>query len=274
MKTPQKDPKNKESWYVLRNGHHLGPYSMEEIQKSFDDDKLQDSDVVWKVGLKNWIPLTKLIPRKQNVVIPTQIEEPPQKEMPKRESNLPLKILVLFPILILVGAIYFLYPRNEGPRLPFSQLDSKTYQKLEQALKAKAPTNELILSKDTRELWLATSKTGDYSAQLNLKSVKGAILGDREVILNSKAELSNNWARFYTFDLDKGTKIIPGYYNYIVKLIPNNSNEGFNQIIARVLPFLIAPKLEEVFSGKILFSPDSQDIFQKKLTEYKINVQE
>jgi hypothetical protein len=247
---------------------------MEEIQKSFDDDKLQDSDVVWKVGLKNWIPLTKLIPKKQTIVIPTQIEEPPQKEMPKRESNLPLKILVLFPILILVGAIYFLYPRNEGPRLPFSQLDSKTYQKLEQALKAKAPTNELILSKDTRELWLATSKTGDYSAQLNLKSVKGAILGDREVILNSKAELSNNWARFYTFDLDKGTKIIPGYYNYIVKLIPNNSNEGFNQIIAKVLPFLIAPKLEEVFSGKILFSPDSQDIFQKKLTEYKINVQE
>ncbi len=230
--------------------------------------------MVWKVGLKNWIPLKKLIPKKQSMVIPSQIEELPQKELPKRERNLPLKILVLFPVLILFAAIYFLYPRNEGPRLPFSQLDSKTYQKLDQTLKAKAPIKELILSKDTRELWLAISNTGDYFAQVNLKSVEGAILGDREVILNSKAELSKNWARFYTFDLDKGTKIIPGYYNYTVKLIPNNSNEGFNQIIAKALPFLITPKLEETFSGKILFSPDTQEIFQKKLAEYKIKVRE
>ncbi len=245
---------------------------MEDIQKSFDEDKLLDTDVVWKVGLKNWIPLTKVILKKPSVQEnPSEIDfqPPPLPEKSKKGSNLPLKILAFIPIVILFGGFYFLYPRNIGPKLPFSQLDNKSFQKIGQILKAGKPVRELILSKDAREIWFATSLSGTFSAQLNLKSIQGSILGNREVILNSKSELSNNWARFYTYDLERGTKIIPGYYAYTLRLIPRESKEGFNYVISKIAPFLKDPKTDEIFTGKILFSPDSKEDFQKKLDEYK-----
>ena len=245
---------------------------MEDIQKSFDDDKLLDTDVVWKVGLKNWVPLTKVVVKKPSVQ-ETSLELPPSlPERPKKQSTLPLKILAFIPILILFAGFYFLYPRNIGPKLPFSQLDSKTHRKFEQMLKTVKGVRELILSKDAREIWLATSMPGTYSAQLNLKSIQGSILGDREIILNSKSELSNNWARFYTYDLDKGTKIIAGYYSYSLNLIPIESKGGFNYVISKIAPFLNDPKTDEIFTGKILFSPDSKEDFQMKLTDYKFKV--
>ena len=119
---------------------------------------------------------------------------------------------------------------------------------------------------------MAISKKGTYFAKLNLKSKNGSILGEREIILNSKSEFSENWARFYTFEIDKGTKIIPGYYEYTLKLVPNDSKEGLNKFISMIAPFLADPKMEENFSGTILFSPDSKEIFQKKLVEYKSNL--
>ena len=108
---------------MLRNGHHLGPFSLEEIQKSFDEDKLLDSDVVWKVGLKNWIPLTKLVPKKtKGQEIAVDIVPPPITKELKPKSNFLLKFLAFFPLLIIAVGFYFLYPQKAALRFPFLNL--------------------------------------------------------------------------------------------------------------------------------------------------------
>ncbi len=248
----------------------MGPFSLEEIQKSFDEEKLQDSDVVWKVGLKGWMPLSRLMNKSSLASEKSNPAVEIVKPNIKKKSQ--LKIWAFIPIFFMGVGFYFLYPTKSGPKLPFSQLDHKTYQKIDQELKNGKPVKDLILSKDSREIWLAISKKGTYFAQLNLKSVSGSIIGDREIIINSHSELMDNWARFYTFDLEKGTKIAQGYYSYTLTLTPKQEGKGLSYLFSKISPLFGELKTEETLTGTLFFSSDNKETFQKKLNDYKTKI--
>lgn len=49
-----------DQWYVGRNGQKAGPYTTEQIRQMAVAGQLVPSDLLWKQGLENWVPLTQV----------------------------------------------------------------------------------------------------------------------------------------------------------------------------------------------------------------------
>lgn len=51
---------NGKHWYIARGDNEYGPYQSTELQAMANGGRLVPTDLVWKEGLKEWIPATKL----------------------------------------------------------------------------------------------------------------------------------------------------------------------------------------------------------------------
>lgn len=49
-----------DQWYVGRNGQKAGPYTTEQLRQLAAGGKLVPSDLLWKQGLANWVPLAQV----------------------------------------------------------------------------------------------------------------------------------------------------------------------------------------------------------------------
>ncbi|MDH5581796.1 MAG: DUF4339 domain-containing protein, partial [Bdellovibrionales bacterium] len=73
-------------WFIYKGDHHTGPYDIEDVHKMFLDGNVEDSDLVWKEGLSNWVSLKILLqehgvevqrPKKTKFKFPTIVDTPP-----------------------------------------------------------------------------------------------------------------------------------------------------------------------------------------------------
>ncbi len=46
--------------YITKGGNPLGPFSLDEVRRQRNAGTIQDSDLAWHEGLKEWIPLTQI----------------------------------------------------------------------------------------------------------------------------------------------------------------------------------------------------------------------
>lgn len=49
-----------DQWYVGRSGQRAGPYTTEQVRQMAAAGQLLPSDLLWKDGLENWVPLTQV----------------------------------------------------------------------------------------------------------------------------------------------------------------------------------------------------------------------
>lgn len=49
-----------DQWYVGRNGQKAGPYTTEQLRQLAVAGQLVASDLLWKQGLEQWVPMTKV----------------------------------------------------------------------------------------------------------------------------------------------------------------------------------------------------------------------
>lgn len=48
--------------YVGRNGKQIGPFTLERVQEKLEDGDLRLSDLGWREGMKDWVPLREMLP--------------------------------------------------------------------------------------------------------------------------------------------------------------------------------------------------------------------
>ena len=46
--------------HVARNGHRMGPFSLEEVNRRLGAGSLSPSDLAWYEGIPNWVPLSEV----------------------------------------------------------------------------------------------------------------------------------------------------------------------------------------------------------------------
>lgn len=47
-------------WYIIREKEHVGPYSLEDLQEFFHDNKIQLDTAIWKTGLEEPVPYRQI----------------------------------------------------------------------------------------------------------------------------------------------------------------------------------------------------------------------
>jgi hypothetical protein len=264
-------------WYLLKKGHHTGPFARREILRQIEQKEISGQDQVWKPGLDNWIHIENLeefyptpppLPVAEEKVEERPIAVEEVVGLEPEVKNSPFKYALLLVPFMVIGFIYYYLTIPPKRFLPFTRLDKVVVSKLNNQILDKNFKGELILSKDGRELWLATGREGLFHVELVLNSIDGEILSARKVRVVSKTRLEQNWARFNVFDLEYGTKIVPGKYAYSLIARPLGPKEKLDKFIKKMRK---APVGSEDFtlSGEILFTRDSREEFTKKLTDYK-----
>ena len=57
-------------WYYSDNGHKQGPFDSSQLKNLVQQGRIKPTDVVWRAGLKNWVPAAKvqgLFPNSTNI---------------------------------------------------------------------------------------------------------------------------------------------------------------------------------------------------------------
>lgn len=69
-------------WYYIKDGQKVGPISLEDVHQLMQRRQLSASDLVWKNGLENWMPIKEipeLSPLDKTTVAPNISAEPRQR---------------------------------------------------------------------------------------------------------------------------------------------------------------------------------------------------
>ena len=65
-------------WFIYKGDHHTGPYHFEDVERMLGEGMVESSDLVWKEGLNDWVPL--------QILLNDSIEIPPIPE-PKEDTR-------------------------------------------------------------------------------------------------------------------------------------------------------------------------------------------
>jgi hypothetical protein len=57
-------------YHVIKDGQQIGPFSVLEIENLLQKGRFLSSDLVWKVGMSDWIAISTLFPSFTTIVPP------------------------------------------------------------------------------------------------------------------------------------------------------------------------------------------------------------
>lgn len=262
-----------QDWYLLKKGHHTGPFTNRDLLRQIEKNEVKGDDRVWKQGLDNWVrvgDLNELDPTPPPIPIveeKIEIKEEVEAE-PEKVKGSPLKYTLLLIPFMVIGFVYYYLTIPPKRFLPFDRLEKVQVERLNKAITNKSFKGELTLSKDAKEIWLATSKEGPFQVELTLSSIDGKILSNRKVRITSKSTLDQNWARFHIFDLEYGTKIVPGKYNYSLNARPVGPKDTLEKFWQKMKKEPIGSKSFKL-TGEILFTNVKPAELAIKIAELK-----
>ena len=78
-------------FHIDRDGHRLGPFTLEEINESLEEGTLSPSDLAWEEGVEDWRPLSDI----PGVVLPGLSFTPEKKSNPFKAVLISLLILAV-----------------------------------------------------------------------------------------------------------------------------------------------------------------------------------
>jgi len=118
--------------------------------------------------------------------------------------------------------------------------------------------------------YLGTNFGLDGKAHIRLSSVSGKILGHSPVTFSMSAPLKNGAAKFSTIIMEKGLRVVPGEYNYIVSFIPSGHKARIQDKLRGFgISIFDLETRKNNFKGKDIFYGRGERAFLKKLKLFK-----
>lgn len=240
----------KKEWYIFINSGHIGPYSLIEMKAFYDKRDIKENTMIWKEGMKEWLPLKKVdlftqfsgdvppplpseifnLPKTvETLSIPSILQPAPEEvyraEVPlaiKTKSALPLKIISSFVLLIILAAGVFIYKESAMPDLHIKGISPYNREQLENqlAIDEKNMSFAVALSMDKGNLWVVSNQKENLSVTIDLAADPKRILGDenqKDVLVRLRGMIVNHLGHFITMKILKGEKFYPGEYNVHIK---------------------------------------------------------
>jgi hypothetical protein len=62
--------------YILQNGEQAGPYTRDQLQQFLAAGQVQGTDLAWREGLAEWVPLASIVPVLAGKPSPAPVERP------------------------------------------------------------------------------------------------------------------------------------------------------------------------------------------------------
>jgi hypothetical protein len=290
-------------WYVFYKDYHKGPFSKNDIILNIENGDIDAESLVWKHGLKDWIKAVdglknddweclNLTNREEEIVeetippaIPLNISkvEPPQLPIQETECyqndnvvNLRARPFIFFFIYVaLIYCIVMIVRHYEVPRdiIIFSNKDQLRFKKLISSTTNKA-NFEIYLSKDGN-YYLASNLSANLNLFVHLKSIDKKILSKEPVSSWAFLTMKNHLAKMKRMILQKGEKIVPGYYTAMINVQNDSLKNKVFQLLKPLKISLIDKhlNLNNIFIKKtILISAKSSENIEKILKKYNFTV--
>lgn len=127
---------------------------------------------------------------------------------------------------------------------------------------------DLALTVNGKEIWLASNISDEAVLQMTLTSKPNRILSNQEVIVESRAKLTNHQARFSKMRMLKGTAFVPGEYAFKIKMKKIHFINTFIPTL-QSLGFFAALNTDEVLTGDAIIYSGSKTDFEYRLIEYR-----
>jgi len=73
--------------FLAKNGQQQGPYSSEDIQQAISIGQISPSDLAWKEGMPDWVPVSTLIPTTVSAMVHPVASSAPQQPVSGLNAN-------------------------------------------------------------------------------------------------------------------------------------------------------------------------------------------
>jgi hypothetical protein len=252
MTLPNFDWTDKDSvkWFIMLPTGHLGPYSLNSLERMRLEKRVAPTVKIWAEGLTEPVTLKKAlefdemgelppIPEDEIPPLPfdteersdpslsSEIPEVPEQEVEegKKAVKIPVwgfvSLAVLLVVFFALGSIIKNSENFEVARLPKMSVELHKRVLAENQFGGwdKKIFFKEYLPQDHSQIWLVTSSYQTCQVEAIFRSIKDKLLTntDAQVDFKSVGKLENHVVEFSSIDFLVGNKIIPGLYEMDVK---------------------------------------------------------
>ena len=257
-------------WFLLYPSGHEGPYSLNQLEHFYKNNKIDGYIRVWAEGLGGPVLFKSLLtveeepldlpplPEEEFSLPPLPIEEV-ELEAEKSITEVPAQkksrsFVLVFAILGLVGFALFQWIKTQESftlrRYP--KMSLQLFKKLQSEYAQFDGWDKKIFFKeasppDLSRIWLITSSFQKCEVDVTFTSIKDKLLSAKqeEVQFRSSGVLEQHVVEFSTFDFVHGSKIIPGLYEMDVMA----KNCEWGSFVAKVANLFQAP--DQTYMGRL-----------------------
>lgn len=128
---------------------------------------------------------------------------------------------------------------------------------------------KVFVSKNNKELILATNLPHEAKAYLTLSSVSKRVIGKGEVVVSANSKIQNGMAKFTKLSLIKGEKFLPGEYYVKVSTVPTGIREKVAKFLSSKLHIdILSPNQTHRYRGKDFIFQGTKEEFSHRLKAY------
>lgn len=284
--------KNSVRWFLLLPSGHEGPYSLGQLVKFVDENRIKSSQLIWAEGLRESVSVIDSHKRSQRSQpdlhlteftpppIPYEDESPPPfpLEVPhpvehRRGGNKKIWYSIIFGISGLMMFLFFRQPEISIRKLP--KMSLKVFQRIKGNHSFEGWNHPLFfreyISEDHSKIWLVTSAFSSCRVEALFSSVLDRTLDPQssKIVFKSSGILKSHVVELSQFDFLQGNKLIPGLYEVDIK----TSDCKWDGIQAKIYHFFKGPPDDYMARTKMVLYANGALEFHKvmsKILKHKI----
>jgi len=259
-------------WYILKDDKSFGPYSQEDLQTFFEDERITKETLIKEVGSSTILPLSSFVKvreEEKKFSFPkfnTPNFSIPQFDLGKFNVAKLLKVTSLAAFVFLATAFLVLSKKTEvtiSSKLHLHQDEKSTLEStFQEALEKSKHTWSVFQSKDFKSLYLGTNLPGKTFVKIHFKSIPGKSLSTTPIEFYARVPIKNFVSKVQTLNFIKGDRVVKGFYQYFIQIETHRWDGPFQKFTFRDF------KIKKQYKGEIALGSEEVSELNDKLAKF------